>query len=318
MSLGSLTTTFAPAPTCVRADHFWREDRGNKDFYVQQGPPFTQAPECFPSGFLPVSTSYYSPGVCPSSYTPACSSTLMQGDQQVTAHVCCPSFGEYSCPPDDATEYSRLPFLTTFGCWSEVSSTMTITVTQAMPKSNIVTTGVYWAGVFGAYAINVRFNKDEPTFPTETGTATPRIPSIAATSVAESRSTTDELIPAETSPAGQDTATTNASAISTSAAAGIGVGSGLGVILLALLAVFLARRLRKKGPASHNLDDEKLSNSSRDNRTELLGSLPNYHAAELAGSYEHTRTHTLDTKPTEEIVSPESPVPVRLSPRNKR
>lgn len=92
MSLGSLTTVFAPDPSsCLDPDTFWVEERGQDDhFPVQGGPPFLQRPGCYPRDFIPVSTSYYSPGICPSAYTVACSSTLIDQGQEVTAHVCCP------------------------------------------------------------------------------------------------------------------------------------------------------------------------------------------------------------------------------------
>jgi hypothetical protein len=92
MSLGSLTTAFSPeATSCLDADTFWMEQRGGDDaFNIQGGLPFLQRPECYPKGFIPVSTSYYSPGICPSAYTVACSSTMVEHGREITSHVCCP------------------------------------------------------------------------------------------------------------------------------------------------------------------------------------------------------------------------------------
>lgn len=91
-SLGALTTTFTPAPTCLGSSVMWLEHvgQGGGDYYVQLGPPWTRYPSCLPPNYLPVSTSYYSPGICPSGYTAACSSTVVEDNQQVTAEVCCP------------------------------------------------------------------------------------------------------------------------------------------------------------------------------------------------------------------------------------
>lgn len=97
MSLGSLTTGFEPAASgCLDPDVFWIETGGGDGedggLSMQQGVPYTQRPACYPKDYVPVSSSYYSPGVCPPNYTVACSSTLIQDSVPVTAHVCCPEY----------------------------------------------------------------------------------------------------------------------------------------------------------------------------------------------------------------------------------
>ena len=65
--VGPLTTTFTPPAQCSSS-------MGVTSLLptgiIAQGPFNLQ--ECYPSGYQPASI-FYSPGVCPSGYTPACS-----------------------------------------------------------------------------------------------------------------------------------------------------------------------------------------------------------------------------------------------------
>lgn len=105
-SVGNLTTIFVPAPSCLtdvygyNASYIYIEDSQIKTFqYTVLGPTSTSA--CVPSGFVPAS-AYYSPGICPSSYTQACSSVIASGSTTETHATCCPmsvvepSLGLYS------------------------------------------------------------------------------------------------------------------------------------------------------------------------------------------------------------------------------
>ncbi|KAF4485537.1 hypothetical protein CGGC5_v008516 [Colletotrichum fructicola Nara gc5] len=163
------TTCIGPrSPTCISPDQYWLEERDGQS-YVQQGPPFTQAPECFPSGFTPVPASYYSLGECPSGYTAACLATLSGDGGKIKQKICCPNVGKYFCPSESATEYSGQPWLSTFGCWSGITSAATIAVTQSQSQSSIITALVLSTGIIGAYAVNVGFENINDGLPQETG-----------------------------------------------------------------------------------------------------------------------------------------------------
>ncbi|ROT38038.1 hypothetical protein SODALDRAFT_379267 [Sodiomyces alkalinus F11] len=249
MSLGSLTTAFDPAATgCLDPDIFWMESRGAEEalkLSMQQGVPYTQRPACYPRDYIPVSTSYYSPGVCPSNYTVACSSTLMEANTPVTAYVCCPAvYWQWSCPPDDPTSIlRRSPWLTTLGCWSSLSETTVRVMTEAKIGSNEVITTTMSSGLLGAHAINVRFregdflmSRDLPVpmqaDPTERASGTSRPPS-AATHTSDTTTTTCR----------------SAEEITPSMAAGIAVGSIAGALLLILLGWVLVRILKHRDNA---------------------------------------------------------------------
>ncbi|KAK2775874.1 hypothetical protein CKAH01_12683 [Colletotrichum kahawae] len=232
MSLGSLTTIFSPAPTCIGPDQFWLEERDGQS-YVQQGSPFTQAPECFPSGFTPVPASYYLPGVCPSGYTAACLTKLSGNGGKIKQNICCPNVGEYFYPSESATEYGEQPWLSTFGCWSGIISAATVAVTQ----NSITTTLVLSTGVIGAYAVNVRSEYINDGLPEETGSLSQHQPAIAAPAISKARGWDHGRISAGT-------------------AAGIGVGAGIGVILLAAGIFVIMRRIRARhqAPRQHYVD----------------------------------------------------------------
>ncbi|KAH9229811.1 hypothetical protein K456DRAFT_40040 [Colletotrichum gloeosporioides 23] len=229
MSLGSLTTIFSPALTCISPDQYWLEERDGQS-YVQQGPPFTQAPECFPSGFTPVPASYYSPGVCPSRYTAVCLATLSGDGVKIKQNICCPNVGKYFCPSKKATEYNGQPWLSTLGCWSGITSAATIAVTQSQSQSSIITTLVLSTGIIGAYAVNVRPENINDGLPQETGSFSEHQPLITAPTISKAQAWDQERIAAGT-------------------AAGIGVGTGIGVILLAAGTFFLIRRIRARHQA---------------------------------------------------------------------
>ena len=88
-SVGSLTTEFTPNPSCfstVSGD-------GNKQLAFLPG--YELGNECYPSkypiGDATASTiAYFSPGRCPSSYSPYQLSTSMPGGDSTSIYACCP------------------------------------------------------------------------------------------------------------------------------------------------------------------------------------------------------------------------------------
>lgn len=93
-----LTTTFTPAKSCFQ--YYKYRYTGNEltcleggtgapsaCTYMQLGPSGSDA-DCFPSSLELGSTFYYSPGICPSGFEVACSSTS-GGETRAT---CCPRY----------------------------------------------------------------------------------------------------------------------------------------------------------------------------------------------------------------------------------
>lgn len=77
------------------------------------------------------------------------------------------SVGKYFCPSESATEYNGQPWLSTFGCWSGITSAATVAVTQSQSQSSIITTLVLSTGIIGAYAVNVRSGNINDGLPQE-------------------------------------------------------------------------------------------------------------------------------------------------------
>jgi len=80
-----LTTIFTPTASCLSS--IFQED----ERYAVLGSP--NNPEvCFPSGWAVGSANYFSPGLCPSGYTAACSSLNTLPNTAIeTVVTCCPT-----------------------------------------------------------------------------------------------------------------------------------------------------------------------------------------------------------------------------------
>lgn len=105
----SLTTAFVPSPLCTIdiynvADATAACVAGTAAVVCQYFQLGVTAPtsDCFPSGFDPSSTAFFSPGLaCPSGYATACSSvaSLASGGRETRA-TCCPSYvAAFLCLP---------------------------------------------------------------------------------------------------------------------------------------------------------------------------------------------------------------------------
>lgn len=103
---GPLTTTFTAPASCATATglyQIWSSSSSSRSgdgegatatYHYEQGPLASLA-SCFPSGYDAAATgagAYYSPGLCPSGYTAACSSTgVVSATATETAFTCCPT-----------------------------------------------------------------------------------------------------------------------------------------------------------------------------------------------------------------------------------
>ncbi|KAI0804928.1 hypothetical protein GGR55DRAFT_657758 [Xylaria sp. FL0064] len=92
-NLGPLTTTFTPqGPDC--ASTFL--GRVSDNVWVQYGVGASPSSACYPSSFIPYEPYYYSPGICPSGYTAACTAQIsVSSDVSAKQLTCCPT--SYTC-----------------------------------------------------------------------------------------------------------------------------------------------------------------------------------------------------------------------------
>lgn len=107
----ALTTTFTPASSCTNyhmlpyaASGFacMVGDQSSPCQYLHLGPSTTDG--CLPSDWSTGTDAYYSPGVCPTGYTEACSNLVSVGTVTETRATCCPRY-DASChqPFEDKT-----------------------------------------------------------------------------------------------------------------------------------------------------------------------------------------------------------------------
>lgn len=94
---GPLTTTFTAPSSCATATGLYQIWPEADSYYYEQG-PLASRTECYPSGYDPSPSQYYSPGLCPNGYTPACSRTgVVSSTATEIAYTCCPTAAVYTC-----------------------------------------------------------------------------------------------------------------------------------------------------------------------------------------------------------------------------
>jgi len=112
----TLTTTFVPPSSCLTDTYLYVATLNQPyPYFYSLGPPDTS--DCFPSGWKPATTAYFSPEVCPLDYNIACSNYNSIGTLTETIATCCPSCS--SAGP---------PWFTGEACTSEILSNAIITV----------------------------------------------------------------------------------------------------------------------------------------------------------------------------------------------
>lgn len=85
--VGPLTSLFTPSSSCLTG--LWAiGDPSSGDWYNQLGPVSTS--DCLPPGYHQASFALYSPGVCPSGYSRACSEVVSDGSFSDVVATCCP------------------------------------------------------------------------------------------------------------------------------------------------------------------------------------------------------------------------------------
>ncbi|EED14671.1 conserved hypothetical protein [Talaromyces stipitatus ATCC 10500] len=217
-AIRALTTTFTPAVSCLTDLYLYHVVSGGTVWdYRQLGPSPTS--DCYPPNFTPTSSAYYSPGVCPTLYSIACSNVVSIGTVTETRATCCPSCQTFT---------DGWPWYSTELCTYAATGTSTFLLTDTSTIST--STG---APNFNAYGIQIRWQ--------ESDTSTPN--AASATTTASSPLSTSP------SPVSTSTPTPTSSSLSTGAKAGIGIGAGLGALLILAGVIFFGLRHRRNRAA---------------------------------------------------------------------
>ncbi|PMD47787.1 subtilisin-like protein [Hyaloscypha variabilis F] len=212
MAVPALTTTFTPSPSCL-VDLYQYPYTSITCYegtipvscqYVQLGPPSTSA--CFPPGWSPASTIYFSPGICPSGYGVACAETIVTGTLPETRATCCPS--GYYCQTA-----LNFPWYTIYPCVYDNNGYFVYTT--SIPGTGYATSTGGAGGGFNAYGVKIRWR------------ATNLSPEATSTSSTTSVSNAN-------------------TGLSLGAKIGIGVGVGFAGILCFIALLFLGVRHRRQ------------------------------------------------------------------------
>ncbi|CAN8101048.1 unnamed protein product [Discula destructiva] len=156
---GPLTTTFTAPPSCTTATGLYQIWAANT-YHFEQG-PLASMTSCFPSGYdAAVTSQYFSPGICPSGYITACSSTdVLSATVTETAYTCCPRGRVlYTCAASAADTFN-------LGCTTVFGGNIGIDYLTAISNGIIYSTAVTaTAGQgIGAHSIAVRVRNGDST-----------------------------------------------------------------------------------------------------------------------------------------------------------
>ncbi|KAM7206209.1 hypothetical protein V8F33_000495, partial [Rhypophila sp. PSN 637] len=229
---------------------------GDSYSYVQ-GPLYESGSDCYPSGYEPAPSAYYSPGLsCPQGYTAACSNVATVGTAMVeteTAWICCPTATgiiAYTCAGED----NNAPSLGCQMAFSRVKGVIGATVVNK--DGSVGSYGVFTEseGLFAAHSIQIRFRSadnsggigllDVPqtTSTSSSSTAASVNPNAQRTTVATFS------IPVQTSGSTETQPEAKAeSGVSTGAAIGIAIGSAIaGILIVSIIGLFFFLRWRRK------------------------------------------------------------------------
>ncbi|XXG97413.1 hypothetical protein Hte_003714 [Hypoxylon texense] len=243
MSLGPLTTTFAPPADCVASSALYWVNTAST-FYWLHGRPLQTS--CFPDNYSPYQNQYYSPGICPVGYTRACESR----SASETRATCCPQ-GNYVCA-STSTSYSY-PWGPTLGCMSvyRVDTETSFTTIDGTPTGG-ETAGtpmsIYAPGTIMAYGIVIRNSQAATATATTTQTSGSASDTLQTASSALASETASSSIGAAAAGETQASSSDSGGGLSTGAAAGIGIATAVGIMAIGGVALwmFWTRRRKRK------------------------------------------------------------------------
>ncbi|SCO09498.1 uncharacterized protein FFB20_13312 [Fusarium fujikuroi] len=227
----ALTTTFTPAKSCFQ---YYKYRYTGTELtcleggtgapsactYMQLGPSGSDA-NCFPSSLELGSTFYYSPGICPSGFEVACSSTV-GGETRAT---CCPS--SFSCQTE-----TGWPWYSTDLCTIAIPRTVEVIVSESVVGGDWKRTTVSGAAA-NAIGIPIRWHSSDFAS-TTTEARTSATGSAMETSSSSTRTSSSDSL-------------SDNGGLSTGAKAGIGIGVGVAALAgFAALGWFVLRARRAK------------------------------------------------------------------------
>ncbi|KAM7203583.1 hypothetical protein V8F33_002203 [Rhypophila sp. PSN 637] len=292
MSLGALTTTFTIPTACAQS---LQNVYITNDGVIVQGPLFSAAgTTCFPKGYKPDRSSYFSPGFCVSGYTPAYSTSgIIAGNAEETTVVCCPSVAGQSFFYD--TRRSPFPFEEPFACKSEYKSLTTSATSIGASTTNTVTISAKTPGAINAHGYQIRFQASD--------TLTPSSASIPPNPISTVPRPDD---PGTPRPSASPSSSPSSSGLSTGAAAGLGVSATIVVIALVFAGFFFGRRnsqRRKQARLAAERDDANMPNNGTSMNTLKPATGAVGHGTNNTG-YEDPQKHYYSAAPFEMGASP--------------
>ncbi|ROW07861.1 hypothetical protein VMCG_03483 [Cytospora schulzeri] len=242
---GPLTTTFTAPSSCATAIGVYQIWPESDSYYYEQGPLLSRT-ECYPNGYDASPSQYYSPGLCPTGYTAACSSTgLISHTVTETAYTCCPTAADYTCANTaDAITLSQ----SYFGCTTTFDQALVLVGVTAISDghTDLLQSATAGAGTgLGANSIAVKFRSGDfssvPGANDNFATAT----SVLSYSTSGALDTATLAIPIPTSTASSAPKQRHVG-VTTTQAIGIGVGSAAAALIAAGVAGFCLWLRRKK------------------------------------------------------------------------
>ncbi|KAJ5650739.1 uncharacterized protein N7484_004462 [Penicillium longicatenatum] len=240
-----LTTTFTPPADCF-TDSYHMQWWDGVNYYTPVSATYTwwwvslgarDWSTCFPSGFATATTSYFSPGLCPSGYTAAGLSEFSLDSNIETRATCCPS--GYNAQTGDAW-----PWYSSNPCTSSNTNSDSVYV---YTFNGAVTSETGTFGIQGK-GISIRWQSTDFVSATSTSETLTSETSASTTSTFNG-STSKRSVSAATSAVGVAATTTGQSmsnGLSTGAKIGIGVGCGVAAVIIIIVALLAYRRRKGK------------------------------------------------------------------------
>lgn len=244
--LGPLTTTYTPTGSLCNSLHYAKNSNGAGWFAL--GGIGIDSTSCMPTGFTRDPEYYFSPGICPSGYVAACSSSFTSDSSVITVGTCCPQ--NYVCRTPRAgniygctslvTDYTVLTLdSVTFETISTASTTI-YTNSQGVITTTLSSDQTY----IEAYGVIVQRQSTDASFiAASTSTSTSGATAATASGTSSSQSTISNQ------------ETSSASGLSTGAKVGIGLGVAAGVIAILIAMFFLFARRKKNNKNNINANN---------------------------------------------------------------
>ncbi|KAH7376704.1 hypothetical protein B0T11DRAFT_23508 [Plectosphaerella cucumerina] len=240
-NIGPLTTVYTPPASCTRSTGWYKSfettvnDAGETEavYFDYRGP--ISIDDCLPPGFNAETRDYYSPGVCPSAYTSACSRPGDFANPSLTKVICCPSGTvSFGCQSNLDVNHK---------CGYSVSTGEGVLdpLTVIESGSVFITVSTVSEGYIHAFGVEV-WSVPEPTTTTTEENASSRTGGDSSTESRERQSSATSTNTPPSDAGGGD-------GLGTGAVAGIAVGATVSGLVIGALLIFLFMRRRAKAKA---------------------------------------------------------------------